>query len=148
MVERMHSLFLKRIPICFFIGLAVLGLSACSGDPGVSDAKKILETKIAEQSEGMVKLVDFEKTNGIKQSIGGMELYTLEYSATFEFQQESWKECDPFEGCFSNFYFIKEAPRGMEAAVLSFKHFGKGSKVKTSGKMNFQKTEKGWRAGQ
>lgn len=108
-------------------------------------AKEILETKIAGQSEGMVKLVDFEKTNGIKQSFNGMEFYTLEYSATVEFQQEVWKECDPFQGCFGNFNFRNVAPRGMEAAVLSFKHFTTGSKVKTAGKMNFQKTEKGWR---
>lgn len=115
-------------------------------------AREILETKIAGQSKGMVKLVDFEKANGIKQSFNGMEFYILEYSATVEFPQETWGECgnDNIETCFKYERFHKGMPSERDVHVMdsngiSFTQFNAGSKVKTAGKMSFQKTEKGWR---
>lgn len=144
--QNVQPVFKTGFCYLLLLGLTVFGVSTCYAEPSVSDAKKILETIITEQSKGMVKLVGFEKTGGIKQSSNGMKFYTLEYSATVEFQQKSWKQCDQFKECFSDFHFSNVAPRSMEAAVFSFKHFDAGSKVKTSGKMRFQKIEKGWLA--
>lgn len=142
---RNHSSRLKRgFTICFLLVLTISGLAACSGEPDVLDARKIIETKIAEQAKGRVKLVGFEKSNGMKSRFGGMELYNLTYQATFEFPQEAWKNCDPSRGCFSDFYFRKQAPNDREAAVFSIRHFEAGSKLKVSGSMTFQKTENGW----
>lgn len=118
----------------------------CSSDPGASEGKRILENQINSQSNGYIKLLNFEKTNGIKLNASGRDVYELEYSALLEFQKEGWKTSQPFGGFFSDFIVHATKPEGWDAVLSKSKHYNKGHKVNLTGKMTFEKTENGWRS--
>ena len=134
-----------KINYLLLLSLTIFSLASCSTDPSSSDGKGILGEKISEESKGKIKLISFEKTNAIKKSMFGQEQYTLEYSATIEFQQEGWVGEN-----FNNFQIRDKKSEGWDEYFLSIsngnsKHFNIGDKVKLTGKMTFEKTEKGWR---
>src|SRR5438270_10564011 len=65
---------------------AVLFLfTSCSSSPTEDDARHILEQKIQDQSEGVIKLLSFHKTDGIERDIKGTKGYQIDYTAEVEF---------------------------------------------------------------
>ena len=137
---------LLRMILAFSI---VTLLVACSGPPTESDARNALESKIQRQSNGLIKIAAFQKTNGMAREYGGIKAYEFDYVAEIEFTDDCmWGGGGPFgwDGSF-------EATRGQPHGALdSFnpKYFGKqaankGQRQKVSGKFAFEKTERGWR---
>ncbi len=120
--------------LLFFIILQAI-FTGCSSLPSEPDARKALEEKIIKESEGNIVLLEFNKTNGIKD---GEEGYTLEFNALIEFKERGSKsELFGSSGYnFSNFKLVD---------FLGMKSFEKGSQVKLEGKIYFEKTENGWR---
>ena len=129
--------------------VSLFSLVSCSSDPGQSEGREIMENKINKESKGIIELVKFKKTNGIKQNIiPEQEVYVLEYSAVIAFQQECWKSKAPFEGAWSDFYVKNKKPRkSFDASWLGYssKHYNKGDEIAFKGKLNFEKTDNGWR---
>lgn len=116
----------------------------CSSLPGEKDAKKDLESKINEESNGKIELIAFEKTNGLKQVVFGQELYEIEFNATIEFKEDAYKSYNLDGVEYTNFY-VSEKGKGVLANYME-KLIKKGQKVNLTGSMDYEKTEKGWRA--
>lgn len=139
----MKELYKSVMAILFFAVAAFLS-GGCSSTPSESDAKKILETKIVEQSRGLIKLVNFTKTNAQFGEKEGVKIYTLEYEATIEFLEDgSWLHRTygvvPGIGFFR---VIQHKPYGREREKKSVKA---GQRESITGEIKFEKMEKGWR---
>ena len=65
-------------------------LSGCSSVPSSSDAQKILENQITNQSKGIIKLIGFTQTNTQKGNMMGTKIYSLEYQAEIEFNADCY----------------------------------------------------------
>ena len=125
----------RSTPILLFFTILQAIFTGCSSLPSEAEARKALEEKINKESEGNIVLLEFNKTNGIKD---GEEGYTLEFNALIEFKERGSKS--EYYGSngynFSNFKLVD---------FLGMKTFKKGSQVKLEGEMYFEKTENGWR---
>lgn len=130
-----HTLVTKFA--CFvFPALAAFLLGGCSGPPSESAGKQIVEKQIQSQSNGLIKLLSFRKTN----AIDGGNAYRMEYEVEVEYLDEARVFQDP--SLNGPFY----AERGRVTSVLfMMEQRKKGENVKLSGSLGFEKTEKGWR---
>ena len=129
----MKELYKSVMAILFFAVAAFLS-GGCSSTPSESDAKKILESKIAKESGGLIKLVSFTKTNAILSEVQGVKVYTLEYEATIEFLEGRW-------WLFTQGFRVSRR----ESATFASARFRAGERRSITGEMEFKKTERGWR---
>jgi len=104
-----------------------------------------------QESKGLIRLVSFRKTDGVLKEFMGIKVYELSYAAEIEFTNDcTWSggnelmgwdgrfnaspgSTDPSDGA-TNFFM---ATQGQESAT-------KGKRINISGKVNFEKTERGW----
>ena len=138
-----------KLPAFVIAVLTTLALFGCGGKPSLSDGRKQLEGQIQAQSNGLIRLVSFDKTNGVEQNMNGMNLYEMDYTAEIEFLGDcmwgsggalgngrSFEAVPGWPGgaldAFNPRYFLKQKAR-------------KGERRKIEGKFMFQKTEQGWR---
>lgn len=133
-----------------FICLLVLPLMACSGKPTESDGRRALEARVEQDSKGLIRVVSFEKTNAIEQELFGRKLYLLEYSAQIEFTEDvMWSGPGPF-GWDGKFLATLGRPKNtldsFNPAFVGRTAGNKGEKTGVSGRVVFEKAEKGWRA--
>ena len=67
------------------------GRLSLSGKPSERNGQTVLESLIARQSDGAIRVVSFSKTNAREGEILGHKLYEMDYEAEIEFQQSgSW----------------------------------------------------------
>lgn len=125
----------------FIFFLATLFLGACSQTPSVSDGKKIFEKAVQEQSHGLIKGVNFNKTNGAEgKNMEGIKSYRMEFEAELEFMENGY-----WGGPFGGFEVIRGEPGPFNAFMFIGKNrANKGQRTKITGTLNFVKTEKGW----
>jgi hypothetical protein len=119
--------------------------SGCSKSPRASLGKQTLQNIVTSQSDGRIKVTEFDKTNGIAREIAGQRIHTMEYTATIRFQKPGWKGGDAFVGYFSSFAVADTAPAGWEAFGKNWKFFEKNAEVQLTGEIIFEDTENGWR---
>lgn len=125
------------------IALAIL----CTGcmnaqDNRTSAAKEYIEPLITTASNGQVRLISFEKLNGVEQNAGGMNFYTLEYRMVVETSAQDWlslkdmsvKERKPYDNGSTLAYF--------EGSVVECVP---GRKIEIEGEVFMEKTDNGWR---
>lgn len=118
--------------------LAALLITGCSGKPSEADAGERIRSQIAQNSNGLIRLVAIKKTNGIDTEIGGAQGYTMEWSAELEFLGDCVWDPSSLEAI--------PPPQGLDAFLhLTKKRATKGSRVDLNGSTRFQKTENGWR---
>jgi hypothetical protein len=143
---------MKPRTFAFVTTMVILLLAGCGGPPSSSDGRQQLENRIQNQSNGLIKLTSFEKTNGVAQELMGMKFYEMEYSAEIEFLDDCmWGGGGPF-GWDGSFQAVRGQP-GTGADAFNPTFFGKqkaskGQLRKVTGKFTFQKTEAGWRLAQ
>ncbi len=117
--------------LTFLIGVfAVMFLTSCSSKPSVNEGKQA----VSDQYKPYAKVIDFQKTNGVK----GEGTYEMDYTATLQFLREV---------CTGQ---IAGEPmvvlnQGPCIAVWGGTIREKGSKTKIQGRLLFEKTERGWR---
>jgi hypothetical protein len=109
----------------------------------------LYEQKVQGESQGSIKLLNFEKVNGQSMEFAGVKAYTFEFKGTVEFLEDGWWSGGGlmWDG---NFYFARGNPSQMEMLLPPYVGTGrvkKGSHTDVSGKLEFMKTEKGWRTG-
>ena len=56
--------------------VATVGLAGCSGTPSVFQARAKLEGQIQQQSNGLIRLVSFQKTDGAMHDMMGIKGFT------------------------------------------------------------------------
>jgi len=129
---------LVLLAMCFLIG-------GCS--PGASDGKQIIETRIQQQSNGLIKLVSFKKTNGQAMEPMGIKAYTMNYTAEIEFLDDCTWGSGGALGWPGTFAAVRGRPNPM-FINFSASEVKKGQRVTVSGEFVFQKTEQGWQLSQ
>lgn len=135
------------ILLLFFFAFATQ--TACAQTPTEQQALASLSERVQKESKGHIKVISLTKTNGQQeQLLNGQEVYTLYYDVVIEYTKDTYKACDPLNGCYYTFRDCTEiAPIGWEAYNKQIKHFTKGQQVQlTNCKMKFAKTEQGWMA--
>ncbi|MBV9657052.1 MAG: hypothetical protein JO295_02975 [Verrucomicrobia bacterium] len=138
---------MKTLHLVILSVAATFILIGCSSKPTESTARDLIQNMIQSQSNGLITLVSFTKTNGI--SLGDAE-YRLEYSATIQFQDNClygspWSSpSEPFGAKKASQTDIQ--PRTDPNAAIVLGNIGrKGQSQVINGVMGFQKTENGWR---
>ncbi len=132
-------------------------LSACGpGTPPVSEAKGWLEERIATESEGRMRLVAFDKTNGQRGKLAGIEMYFLEYEAVVGFTEDcKWLTSHAYSGKHETFETVQtveqSGKKGYWGKWLNITQtpgteHKKGERASAAGKITFELTENGWRA--
>ena len=121
--------------------LLALTLSGCGGPPSESEGRKLIEDKIQANSSKFLRLVSFDKTNGIDRSNGSTKLYELDYTTDIEFLDNcNWNSvtfaASPYRAPDPNLIMDLPEPNWNVAK--------KGTRTKLTGKLMFEMTEKGW----
>lgn len=121
-------------------------LTGCSGGlsdiPSDSMAKEFVESKNADPIKaGKLQIQSFEKTNGLKRVEEGVEQYVFEYKAVFLYPNGFMPECID-ESRFNPACFQARLSYGIGPSP--FKEAGERETL--SGKIMFEKAERGWRA--
>jgi hypothetical protein len=107
---------------------------------------KEMGTRITKESNGLITLAKFEKTNG---AVGGrsQNQYELDYAMVIQFTDDCWWGDALTEKL--NFTTVTGDPRP-DDFLLNTPFYGKikarkGETVSRSGKLWLEKTERGWR---
>jgi hypothetical protein len=140
-----------------FLLLVCLGaaLSGCSGPPSASEGRQAIEDRIKGQSEGRIRLVQFQKTNGQSAEAMGVKVYTLEYETEVEFLEACKWNIITFAGAIMDnevsFRTTKSPDKPLselaqlsESATNPGTAVSKGQRFKLVGAIRFEKKEKGW----
>jgi hypothetical protein len=123
--------------------LAFAGCSSSFANPSASDAQKVLETKIQNESQGRIKLVSLQKTNGQTRQIEGVNVYHLEYQADIEFTANC-KWVKSFDGSLSLRTTPPPANALMDSDPGPVMQAGQLQTINSA--VDFEKTENGWQA--
>ena len=123
----------------------VPSLVACSpGVPTESDGRQVFENRYGSLVEnGTIIISSFEKIDGAKAELLGREIYELEFAAEIGFPKGLIPECTDKA--------LNEAPDNTRVSCNNATKLRGlipkevGSQEEMTGKLVFQKTEKGWR---
>lgn len=134
--------------IVLLVFFAIPTLTACAQAPTEELALASASERVERESKGHIKVVSLTKTNGQERNFNGEEWYTMTCDILIEFTKDTWKACDPLNGCFYTYRDCTvQEPLGWEAYNKQVKHFTKGQQIRVTGsKMKFIKTEQGWLA--
>ena len=134
--------------ICI-LGIFLWGAISKSGREQV--ARNALSERIQRESNGLMRLAAFEKTNGIEIEFAGVKYYKIEYVATIEAVDDClWSLGGSYwDGTFTT---VRGQPRkGIEAfnpQVFGKQPAKKGQLQRVTGETGLQKAENGWRVAQ
>lgn len=123
-------------------------ISGCSTKPSDKDGRQVLENLLEEQTKGKVKLVDFKKLNAEEGELMGVKLYGIEFEAEVEFLEECYYRVreEFLDGITPGIVIDKPMRFGWgEVNMFGLKKAHPSMREKLSGKLLFEKTEKGWK---
>lgn len=117
--------------------LALVALTACGGDssstPSLDTARAAFEAELAKNSGGKIKLLSFEKVDGVQGDLMGVPMYSLEFGGEFEFQEDgTWSVGHHLSGMCMGEYGGEPVTRGERRAF--------------AGTIVFHKKEGGWKS--
>ena len=135
----------------FLALISTLLIPGCSSStPSASTGRHVIEERIANESKGLIKLVSFEKTNGQSFEAMGVKGYNMEYKVEIEFVEDcSWGGGGMFSQMQGQFSADPGGPSNALNALLYVgkKQMKKGQHETVTGRLTFEQTEQGWRAG-
>ena len=145
---------IKDSALLLALGICAV-LSGCSGPPSASEGRQAIEGRIKGQSEGRIRLVKFQKTNGQLAEVMGVKVYTLEYETEMEFLEACKWNIRAINGMIMDdelsFRTTKaqDRPLGalaqlMESTTNPGTEVSKRPRFKVVGAIRFEKKEKGW----
>jgi hypothetical protein len=125
--------------------LTILGAGAagCTGGP-LAVARSTYEQDVTRASQGKLRVVSFEKINGVSQNMYGQRLYELDYRAVVEFAQPGWTNSGAMFTLESPYSVYDQQPTGWDAWGNDFKYHEAGARITFTGTMTLLKKENGW----
>ena len=108
--------------------------------PTERDAEQAIRQAITERNQP-ISLVSLHKTDGQESVIDGVKHYRLEYDAEWEIT----KDCDWKDARWYGWDVAEEYRRGRASRPTPNEQAKKGDRVRTFGRIGFQKTKEGWR---
>jgi hypothetical protein len=141
----------SKVPLTALTCALTLYLSGCSSSstPSSREGKAEIEQRIKEQSNGMIKLVSFDKTDGQPFEAFGIKGYRLLYKAEIEFLDNCAWSAGQFGRWEGNFQAVHPKPTSSLQSLLPEGGLGmtpvkKGERTSVSGEVVFAKSENGW----
>lgn len=138
-----------KIEFVFIAAFAVAVFSGCSRMPTQSDGQSALERKIQRESNGLIHLISFQKTDGLAQEVMGVKTYQLQYTAEIEFTDScAWGDGSALVGWQGGFSADRSSGSSQMAMLMDmsvhYKKGAKGQREQVSSTLVFIKTENGW----
>jgi hypothetical protein len=128
--------FLFLLIILFFLAFT---LSGCFSKPNETEVKDLLVQEIKKKSNGLIKVINFKKTNGSEFNKGGLNIYQMEWTADLEFSEDCLWDTRTFEA-------VLKPKNDMDIWLhITKRKQKKGDRVSYQGSTTLRKTEKGWR---
>jgi hypothetical protein len=139
----MKTLKFNSLLILFCVVLASCSLNS---EPNISLGKEAVQNEISQDAPGKLTVSNFAKTNGIKREVMERSFYTMEYTAQMKVDQKCWHLGGfNYMKCFHNmddFANYNNAYYSNMNKII----FNEGAVISFDGKIDFEKTENGWRA--
>lgn len=111
-----------------------------------SHIRQVLESQIASEADGRIRLQSVRKQNGYDQHLLGIRYYVAEYAARIEFLADCYwikkGKGGNWNGRFTTLSIAEGTDRGLDNSLRCVRR----QIVTISGQVRFQKTDKGWRA--
>jgi hypothetical protein len=119
--------------------------------PSARQVEQMLDDQVVLESHASIKLVHFEKVNGQKSEIAGIELYEMEYKCEIKFFEDCWWTDKDAFGYWTGHFFVGHGdPASVHDQIYNPTFSGdkkhRDDHMTLTGKLKFEKTEKGWRA--
>ena len=119
--------------IAIVLSIAIFLINCGLSTPSESDARAIFEKKYEQEiKDGLVKVTKFKKVDGQSGELAGVKFYTFQYEAEIEYPKGLHPECE------------NPGP-GISACGFWIKFKAVGAKETSTGKIQFEKTENGWK---
>jgi len=135
--ENKHILFTMIL-------VSFLGLTSCSNLPSASQNETDLRNKVETVSEKKIELIQFEKTNALKEEVFGVKSYTVSYKGKIKYKESGYLHLNLLnekKELVLNFVTVKRtSPFSLEA----FYDIKKNEEKNIIGKIIYAKTENGW----
>ena len=135
--ENKHILFTMIL-------VSFLGLTSCSNLPSASQNETDLRNKVETVSEKKIELIQFEKTNALKEEVFGVKYYTVSYKGKIIYKESGYLHLNLLnekKELVLNFVTVKHtSPFSLEA----FYDIKKNEEKNIIGKIIYAKTENGW----
>lgn len=117
--------------------------------PNESQGKECLAALAQKQSDGLVSLLSFRKTNGQSAFAWGTDFYIMDFEATVQFAEEClWKEITLTKSLLFNITRKGQTNNSTFNEFLYTPYTGlhakRGSRYFIKGTLHFKKTENGW----
>jgi hypothetical protein len=130
--------------------IAILLFSSCqsvdSDTISESQAKEIVVKQITEESNDLVEVLEFKKTDGVKQEMFGQKGYLMNFHLKLRFKENA-HQYFLNKGSY-HFYSDKglkeKLSQGSMMTKGDFENFKKGNIIEYDDKNLFEKTENGW----
>lgn len=153
---RANTPIMKHLRSAFIVYLACLVSAFAADPPTENQGANALAATIRGQSNGLLRLVTFTKTNGQKSLVNGIELYTMETAVEVEANQDcaltGFMVGGGWDGSFGALKAKKpgnpiDAFNPSGASYGSNKQVARGTRLKFNVDLRFDLTERGWRTG-
>jgi len=145
---RHHNFIVVYFLILPIMIIGLSGIIACSeSTPSVSEGKAALIAEFNQQPirgsrvSDCLKVISFDKTNGIAGEIYGTKIYTIEFKAQVEIIGSRCVGTYDTQNKSFISVVVNEQPPGWPLTVTAFKL---GSKYEHNGRITVEKTEQGW----
>ncbi|GIJ92816.1 hypothetical protein CAPN002_00340 [Capnocytophaga stomatis] len=128
--------------ILFFLGLILI---SCGEDsPSENQAKEDISEIISTGTSEKVTLIELEKTDGLKKSEDGTDLYIMDIKGKIKFLKETYSEINvPFSVSdrIAGFLEVKDK----KPIYSNYELIKENSIYKIKGAVEYIKKEKGWK---
>lgn len=138
-MKRNHLIILFALVL-----ISSVGLTSCSNLPSASQNETDLRNKVEKVSEKKIELIQFEKTNALKEEVFGVKYYTVSYKGKIKYKESGYLHLNLLnekKELVLNFVTVKHtSPFSLEA----FYDIKKNEEKNIIGKIIYAKTENGW----
>lgn len=141
---------MRKVVLLLGIGLGLLSCSEKENLPTEALAKQNVAEVVMRESKDKVELLEFSKTNALKEKMFDAEYYTVEFDGKVAYKQDGYSLANEHYKRKKGFLLVED-----EKPILSayseyrgrFKEVKKGQKRNIKGEISFIKKEDGWEKG-
>jgi len=131
--------------ILFALALMLfIGLTSCSNLPSASQNEKDLRTKIEKVSENKIELIQFEKTNAIKEELFGVKYYTISYKGKIRYKESGYLYVNLLGQKKDRVLNFTNVKHHSAFSLEAFYDIKQNEEKNIIGNIMYTKTENGW----
>ena len=144
MIGRTQHHASRRATLVIF--LSVFGCACGLTDDRESKAREFMNQRVTSESQGILSLGRFTKTNGYDQEVQGTKMYVLEWQAEVTTRDDIWTAGNAIVGYWQTFAVMTQQPGQWDNLMAGgTSHIEKGLTVRLTGATKLRMTDNGWR---